>query len=82
MNAGRIDEAIDIVRADTGLIYMQEIRNTLDEFQDVTDDRLRVIVNDQLQAADNLRWVTIGGAIAIIAVVGGALFLIAKYVGD
>ena len=35
VNAGRIDEAIDIVRADTGLIYMQEIRNTLDEFQDV-----------------------------------------------
>ena len=82
VNAGRIDEAIDIVRADTGLIYMQEIRNTLDEFQDVTDDRLRIIVNEQLQAADNLRWVTIGGAIAIIAVVGGALFLIAKYVGE
>ncbi len=82
VDAGRIDEAIDIVRADTGLLYMRTIRDTLDEFQDVTDDRLRIIVNEQLQAANNLRWVTIGGAIAIIAVVGGALFLIAKYVGE
>lgn len=82
VDAGRVEEAIDIVRADTGLLYMRTIRDTLDEFQDVTDDRLRIIVNDQLQAADNLRWVTIGGAIAIIAVVGGALFLIAKYVGE
>lgn len=82
VNAGRTDEAIDIVRADSGLIYMQEIRQTLDYFQDITDDRLRTIVSEQLNAAYNLRWVTIGGAIAIVAVVGGALFLIAKYVGE
>lgn len=82
VDAGRPEEAINIVRADTGLLYMQTIRDTLDEFQDVTDDRLRIIVDEQLRAADNLRWVTVGGAIAIIAVVGGALFLIAKYVGE
>ncbi len=82
VNAGRTDEAIDIVRADSGLIYMREIRQTLDFFQDITDDRLRTIVSEQLNAAYNLRWVTIGGAIAIVAVVGGALFLIAKYVGE
>lgn len=82
VNAGRTDEAIDIVRADSGLIYMREIRQTLDYFQDITDDRLRTIVSEQLNAAYNLRWVTIGGAIAIVAVVGGALFLIAKYVGE
>ncbi len=81
VNAGRTDEAIDIVRADSGLIYMREIRQTLDYFQDITDDRLRTIVSEQLNAAYNLRWVTVGGAIAIVAVVGGALFLIAKYVG-
>ncbi len=82
VNAGRTDEAIDIVRADSGLIYMREIRQTLDYFQDITDDRLRTIVSEQLNAAYNLRWVTVGGAIAIVAVVGGALFLIAKYVGE
>lgn len=82
VNAGRTEEAIDIVRADSGLMYMREIRQTLDYYQDITDDRLRRIVTDQLDAASNLRWVTIGGAIAIIAVVGGALFLIAKYVSE
>lgn len=82
VNAGRTDEAIDIVRADSGLIYMREIRQTLDYFQDITDDRLRTIVSEQLNAAYNLRWVTVGGAIAIVAVVGGALFLIAKYVSE
>lgn len=82
VNAGRTDEAIDIVRADSGLVYMREIRQTLDYFQDITDDRLRTIVSEQLNAAYNLRWVTVGGAIAIVAVVGGALFLIAKYVSE
>lgn len=82
VNAGQADAAIDIVRADTGLMYMRDIRETLDYYQDMTDDRLRVIVSEQLSAASNLRWVTIGGAIAIIAVVGGALTLIAKYVRE
>ncbi|NTJ44436.1 histidine kinase [Agrobacterium larrymoorei] len=82
VKSGATDEAVAIVRDDTGLLYMQQIRSTLDEYQTLTDNRLRIIVADQLAAASNLRWVTIGGSVAIIAVVGGAITLIFKYVGE
>ena len=79
---GRTQEAVDLVRGDTGLVYMHDIRETLDVYQQRTDDRLRIIVAEQLSAAENLRWVTILGSIAIIGVVGGALWLITKYIRE
>lgn len=82
MNDNRAPEAIELVRSDTGLTYMREIRDTLTRYQETTDNRLRIIVADQLSAAENLRWVTICGAIAILAVLGGALALIGKYIQE
>lgn len=82
MRENRTQEAIELVRSDTGLAYMREIRETLDRFQQITDDRLRIIVADQLSAAENLRWVTIVGAISITAVLVGALALIMKYIRE
>lgn len=78
----RTPDAIDLVRSDTGLAYMRAIRETLDNYQRMTDDRLRIIVADQLSAAENLRWFTIGAAVAILAVLGGALALIMKYIRE
>lgn len=82
VRANRTQEAIDLVRDDTGLAYMRNIRETLGRYQEITDDRLRIIVYDQLSAAENLRWVTIGGAVAILVVLAGALSLIVKYVRE
>ncbi|WP_320199018.1 sensor histidine kinase [Agrobacterium sp. rho-13.3] len=79
---GRTQEAVDLVRGDTGLVYMRDIRETLDGYQQRADDRLRIIVAEQLSAAENLRWVTIVGSIAIIGVVGSALWLITKYIRE
>ncbi len=82
MQDNRAPEAIDLVRSDTGLAYMRAIREILGRYQETTDNRLRIIVADQLSAAENLRWVTISGAIAILAVLGGALTLIWKYIQE
>lgn len=82
MTDNRAAEAIELVRSDTGLTYMREIRDTLTRYQETTDNRLRIIVADQLSAAENLRWVTICGAIAVLAVLGGALALIGKYIQE
>lgn len=82
MRDNRTQEAIEVVRSDIGLAYMRGIRETLDHFQQMTDDRLRTLVADQLSAAQNLQWVTIGGAVAILAVLGGALALIVKYIRE
>lgn len=77
---GRMTEAVDVVRNNDGKRFMNEIRTILSELQTNTDDRLRVIVGDQLSAANTLRWVTVGGALAILAVVGGSIFLVLTYI--
>jgi signal transduction histidine kinase len=82
VKANRTPEAIELVRSDTGLAYMRSIRETLDHFQQMTDDRLRIIVAEQLSAAQNLQWVTIVGAVAILAILGGTLALIFKYIRE
>lgn len=78
--AGRITEAVEVVRNNDGKRFMNEIRTVLSDLQSHTDDRLRIIVADQLQAANTLRWVTIGGAVAILAVVGGSILLVFTYI--
>ncbi|TZG35037.1 CHASE3 domain-containing protein [Agrobacterium sp. B1(2019)] len=77
---GRITEAIEIVRNNDGKRFMSEIRAILSNLQSNVDDRLRVIVNDQLDAANTLRWVTVGGALSILLVVGGSIFLVFTYI--
>ncbi|MBW9061043.1 histidine kinase [bacterium M00.F.Ca.ET.194.01.1.1] len=78
--AGRITEATEVVRNNDGKRFMNEIRSVLSDLQSDTDDRLRVIVADQLGAANTLRWVTIGGAVAILIVVGGSILLVFTYI--
>ena len=78
--AGRITEAVEVVRNNDGKRFMNEIRSILSDLQSDTDDRLRIIVADQLGAANTLRWVTVGGALAILIVVGGSIFLVFTYI--
>lgn len=78
--AGRITEAVEIVRENDGKRFMNEIRTVLSKLQSDTDDRLRVIVGDQLEAANRLQLVTIGGAFAIMIVVGGSILLVFTYI--
>ncbi|MNV22008.1 Phytochrome-like protein cph1 [compost metagenome] len=78
--SGRITEAVEVVRNNDGKRFMNEIRSILSDLQSDTDDRLRIIVADQLGAANKLRWVTVGGALAILIVVGGSIFLVFTYI--
>lgn len=77
---GRATEAVDVVRENDGKRFMTEIRTILTTMQTETDDRLRVIVSEQLDAASRLQWVTIGGSFAILLVVGGSIFLVFTYI--
>lgn len=80
--AGRIQEAMAIVRNDSGQKLMDDARGVLTGFIGKTDDKLRVVVGEQLDAASDLQWVTIGGALAIAIVVGGAILIIVQHVRD
>jgi signal transduction histidine kinase len=79
---GKLPEAIAVVRDDAGREFMDKVRTILGDFLQQTDDRLRVLVEKQLSAANNLQWVTIGGAVAILLVLGGAILIIAQHVRD
>ncbi|EPE99623.1 sensor histidine kinase [Rhizobium grahamii] len=78
----KLPEAVAIVRDDAGREYMDKVRSILGNFLEQTDDRLRVLVQAQLSAASNLQWVTIGGAVAILIVLGGAILIIVQHVRD
>lgn len=79
---GKLPEAVAIVRDDAGREYMDKVRSILNDFIVKTDDRLRVLVEAQLSAASNLQWVTVGGAVAILIVLGGAILIIVQHVRD
>jgi signal transduction histidine kinase len=79
---GQMADSLAIVRSDAGNSAMAVARTTLIGIIATTDDRLRVIVTEQLDAADNLQWVTIGGAIAIAIVIGGAILIIVQHVRE
>lgn len=76
---GNLPGAIEMLRTDRGREYMDSIRTILSKYQTMTDDRLRVIVANQLSVANTLKWVTVGGAIAIVIVLAGALYIISRY---
>lgn len=80
--SGDFDGAYALLRTDTGLELMNRIREILSGSLEHTDDQLRELVSKQLAAADNLQWVTIGGAIAILVVIGGAIMVIFQHVRD
>lgn len=79
---GRIAEAYDRLKTDAGLRLMDRVREILNNNLEHTDDQLRGLVSKQLAAADNLQWVTVGGAIAIVTVLGGAILVIFQHVRD
>jgi signal transduction histidine kinase len=77
---GDFDGAISLLRTDSGLRYMDEIRDILSTYQTTVDDRLRIIVSEQIDIARILQWLTITAAIAILGVVGGALAIIVQHI--
>lgn len=79
---GKIQDALRIVRADTGNKAMEMVRSTLTGFIGRTDERLQSVVGEQLGAAKNLQWTTVGGAVAIAIVIGGAILIIAQHVRE
>lgn len=79
---GKYDEALALLSTDAGLRLMDRIREILNASLERTDNQLLGLVSKQLSAADSLQWVTIGGAIAILLVVGGAILVIFQHVRD
>lgn len=75
-------EAADILRGDTGRVYMNGIREILDLFKQRSDENLQRGASEQIAASQQLQLFTIGGAVAILIVVGGAILVIVQHVRE
>jgi len=80
VRSGEQDQATELVQSDIGRELMDDIRQMLDEFKDLADANVERGTTAQLAATQQLQWITVGGGIAIIAVMGGAIFVVAQHV--
>ena len=79
MRQGRRDDAIAIVLTDRGKGAMDEARALFDSLITAADNRIIEGVENQRNASNGLRWVTIIGAFVIFAVVGGSAWTVMVY---
>jgi signal transduction histidine kinase len=79
---GRAAEAISIVRAGSGQRSMDGIRELLSGFMVESELDLQRGIDEQSSAIAALQRATIVGAVAIVAVLGGAIFIIFQHVRD
>ena len=82
VQAGKTDDAIAVVRTEYGRELMDNIRETLGFFIAQSDENIAVGVKAQLETSQQLRLFTIGGGIAIIIVLGGAVLIIVQHVRE
>lgn len=80
--AGRRDEALGIVRGRSGLDSMNKLNELLGSVIFTADERVAEQVAQQVRLAGILRVTTILGAIAIAAILAGAVFVISRYVRE
>ncbi|MBV2184735.1 MAG: CHASE3 domain-containing protein [Rhizobium sp.] len=77
---GRREEAIELTRSELGRELMDQIREILDFFRLQSDRNVDSGISEQLESNSSLQWFTIGGGIAILAVMGGAIAIITQHV--
>lgn len=80
--SGRFDDAINIVRNAEGRQLMDEISSKLSSLIQDLDRKLTSGVQELRDVATMLQWFTIGGGLVIMAVVGGAIFVVMQHVRE
>lgn len=80
--AGKQTEALNIVKSRLGFEQMNKVDEVLQGVIRAGDERAAAQVASQVRLANILRIVTIAGAIAIAALLAGAVFIIARYVRE
>lgn len=80
--AGKRNEALEIVRGRSGLDAMGKLNEVLGSVILAADERVAAQVAQQVRMAGILRVTTIFGALAIAALLAGAVFIISRYVRE
>jgi signal transduction histidine kinase len=82
VKSGQRDAAIRLVQTEVGREVMDQIRAIVDEFKQKSDSNVDQGVRDQVEATTQLQWITVGGGIAILAVMGGAMVIVYQHVRE
>lgn len=80
--AGRIEEAMAIVRTDRGKVAMDAIRAATDDLLASINASLDAAAADMQSVARALAWVLLAGGVAVVAVVGGATWIAWRHTRD
>ncbi|MBU0739674.1 MAG: CHASE3 domain-containing protein [Alphaproteobacteria bacterium] len=80
MRSGEQAQAVELIQSDVGRELMDDIRSMLDQFKELSDANVDRGTEAQISATQQLQWITVGGGIAIIAVMGGAILVVAQHV--
>src|ERR1044072_2011035 len=78
-NALRDADALALVQTNRGKALMDEANVFLSGVIQAADERLTMGVSEQRANAALLRWVSIGGGLVIVLVIGGVIFTVARY---
>lgn len=80
VRSGEQAQAVELIQSDVGRELMDDIRSMLDQFKELSDANVELGTEAQISATEQLQWITVGGGIAIIAVMGGAILVVAQHV--
>lgn len=77
---GDSEAARRLVQEGFGQNVMNNIRNGMQAILDIADNNVQTNIQDQIQASNQLRLIIVGAGIAIIIVIGGAIYVIMRHV--
>lgn len=72
--------AVALVETNVGRKNMDRIREILEDFKDKSDLAIDKGADQQIDATQQLQWITIAGGVAIIVIMGAALFVVAQHI--
>lgn len=81
-STGRPDEALQIVKNRVGFEQMIKVNDLLQGLIRTADERVATQIASQVRMANILRMTTIAGAVAIVLLLAGAVFIISRYVRE
>ncbi|MCO6184680.1 CHASE3 domain-containing protein [Rhizobium sp. L1K21] len=77
---GQIAEANDIIQRGFGQNLMSNIRQRMQAIIDIADNNVNRNIARQVESSAHLKWVIVGAGVAIVIVLGGAIFVIQRHV--
>ena len=82
VKSGQRDEAVRLVQTEVGREVMDQIRAVMDDFKQRSDSNVDRGVSEQVEATQHLQWITVGGGIAILVVMSGAMLIVYQHVRE